>query len=127
MGADLLLISLVHDENTKLDWAAGRKAARKLDRDALMRGMVDCYGEEPETVTEARSLLNGIISSLKQELTSDQLARDAHLWSIRGATIHIRGGTSWGDDPSDGWTVFANAWAFPKVLDAIGFETKVAV
>lgn len=121
MGADLLLTVLVHDEGKKLDWAAGRRTAQRLDRDALMNGLAEVFGEEPETVKEARKQLNGIISDLKAELTGPA-ARDSYTWLVGGKVLHIRGGTSWGEDPSEGWTAIANAYCFPEVLTAIGFD-----
>lgn len=121
MGADLLLTALVHDEDKKLDWKAGREVVRKMPAKELMAALEEINGEACETLTEARREANAIISDLKRELANIH-ARDAYLWRIRGAALHIRGGTSWGEDPSDGWTTFANAHHFPEALRAIGFE-----
>ena len=66
-------------------------------------------------------MLNDLITALKKEVTTND-ARDAYTWTLGGKVLHIRGGTSWGDDPSEGWTTFTNAYQFPKVLKAIGFD-----
>lgn len=121
MGADLLLSAMIHEKNKKLDWKAGREVLRKMPGDVLRARMEEINGDPCETLSEARREANDIISRLKDEL-ADGRARDAYLWNIRGMVIHIRGGTSWGDDPSDGWTTFTNAWYFPEALKAIGFE-----
>lgn len=121
MGADLLLATLAHNKNKKLNWAAGRRAARRMDRDAVMSGCEGAWGWSPDSLTEARSQLNTLITELKAEIEEGS-ARDAYAWEVGSWRIHIRGGTSWGDDPSTGWTVFSDAGYFPKVLTAIGFR-----
>lgn len=120
MGADLLLSGLVQDESTRLDWPAGRKVIREMNGDVLMAALEEINGDYCDSLTEARREANDIVSCLKRELKGD--ARDAYTWKLRGAILHVRGGTSWGDDPSDGWTAFTNAYAFPEALRAIGFE-----
>ena len=122
MGADLLLTALIHDENKRLNWTAGREAARKLPLDVIQRGLEEIQGEPAPTAKEARAALNDIITDLKAELKND--ARDAHRWVLAGKVMHIRGGTSYGDDPSQGWTAFTNAYYFPRVLRAIGFDVE---
>lgn len=121
MGADLLLTVLVQDQFTKLDWPAGRKSIREMDGETLMRVMEEISGDYWESLTEARREANDIISRLKDELKNED-ARDAYAWALRGAILHIRGGTSWGEDPSEGWTAFVDAQRFPDALRAIGFE-----
>ena len=125
MGADLLLTALVHKKGQKLNWTEGRKAARKLDKEKLLTGLEECYGEAPESVVEARKVLQDMITDLKKELSS-QDAREAYRWEVgKGKStwvLDIRGGTSWGDDPSEGWTAITNAYYFPDILKAIGFD-----
>lgn len=125
MGADLLLSGLVHSKNKKLDWAKGRAVAAKLPIDEVRAGLEEVAGADGLSAQDARRLLNTIISALKREITKSD-ARDAYTWEVGTKILHIRGGTSWGDDPSDGWTVFTDAYAFPKVLKAIGFDVKAS-
>lgn len=122
MGADLLLIGLVQDENTTLNWPAGRRFIQRMPANELQAIMEEINGDPCDTVTEARKEANAIISALKTEVTNGVVARDAYSWQIRGAILHIRGGTSWGDSPSEGFDVFCNAYYFPGALVSIGFE-----
>lgn len=122
MGSELLLTALIHDESTRLDWAAGREVIRKMPKDAILRGVDEAYGDSDCTVTEARRQVNRLLTDLKREVASPDKARDGYVWKIRGALVHIRGGDTWGDDPTGGWTTFTNAWYFPGVLKAVGFE-----
>lgn len=122
MGADLLLSGLVHSKKKKLDWRKGREVARKLSLEEVRKGLEETTGDGYSlSARECRANLNGIISALKEEITSAD-ARDAYTWELGGKVLHIRGGTSWGDDPSDGWTIFTDAYQFPTVLKAIGFD-----
>lgn len=121
MGADLLLTALVHDKDKKLNWTEGRKFARSLPLQQVLIGLESAFGEDDRTAKEARAQLNDLLGDLKREL-NDGTARDAHVWEIGDKVLHIRGGTSWGEDPSDGWTVFTNAYYFPEVLKVIGFD-----
>lgn len=124
MGADLLLTGLVHDENTRLNWPAGRAVIKRMPEDQLRAALEEIYGNTVDmTLTECRQYANSIISDLKAEITNNH-SRDAHCWRIRGAILHIRGGTSWGEDPSDGWTTFVDVQQLPGVVQAIGFEQE---
>ena len=120
MGADLLLATLIHDKDKKLDWTKGRQVARKLPIDKVQRGLAECYGEEADSAKEARANLNDLITDLKAELKES--GRDEFDLEVGGKYVHIRGGVSFGDDPSPGWTTFTNASYFPQVLRAIGFD-----
>lgn len=122
MGADLLLSAMVHDKDARLNWPAGREVIRKMPLDDLHRALEEINGDPCETAAEARREANDIITALKREIYDG--GRDAYAWEIRGAVVHVRGGTSWGEDPSDGWTTFTNAWQFPEALKAIGFEVQ---
>lgn len=124
MGADLLLTNLTHDEGKKLDWTKGRQLARKLPIETVQAGLEEADGEAAESAKAARTRLNDFITALKNELKDDS-ARDAYDLRVAGKVIHIRGGTSWGEDPSEGWTTFVNMWAFPQVLNAIGFDVEL--
>ena len=119
MGADLLLATLAHNKNKKLNWAGGRRAAQRMDRDRLLAACEEAWGFA-DSVTESRPQLNTLISQLKAELATD--SRDAYTWEVGSWRIHIRGGTSFGDDPTQGWTVFSDMLYFPEVLAAIGFR-----
>jgi len=121
MGADLLLATLAHNKNKKLNWAAGRRAARRMDRNQILDACSEAWGYTPDTLTEARSQVNTLISQLKAEI-EDGSTRDAYTLEVGVWRIHLRGGTSWGDDPSQGWTVLSDAGYFPEVLTAIGFR-----
>ena len=128
MGADLLLSGLVHGKNKKLDWAKGRTVAKKLTLAEVETGLEECYGGPGDNARESRAMVNDIINDLKAELAlagSSEEPRDCYTWHVGGKVLHIRGGTSDGDDPSHGFTVFTNAYCFPKVLKAIGFDVTV--
>lgn len=119
MGADLLLIAHRHEKNVRLDWPAGRQALRQMPVEEVRQALVGVYGDYVENGREARQMANDIISNFKAELNNG--GRDEYVFEVRGVLLHIRGGTSWGDDPSPGFTAFSNISYFPKVLEAIGF------
>lgn len=125
---DLLLSGLVHSTKKKLDWTKGRAVARKLPIKTVEQGIEECFGMVEETAAGNRSQLNTIISELKAELAkSSPESRDQYTWVIGAKTLHIRGGNAYnGEDPSHGWTVFTNAYTFPMVLKAIGFDVEVS-
>lgn len=122
MGADLLLTCVVQPKGKRLDWAAGRRTMNRMPLDDVRGALEEVDGEAPETGKEVRQRANEIISDFKRELQDG--GRDEHIWEVRDVILHIRGGTSWGDDPSEGWTAFCNIGYFPTVLRAIGFEIQ---
>jgi hypothetical protein len=120
MGADLLLASVVQPKGKRLDWAAGRRTMNRFPVEEVQRRLEAIDGEAPERAKEVRARANELISEFKGELENG--GRDEHIFEVRDVLLHIRGGTSWGDAPSEGFSAFDSIGYFPEVLRAIGFE-----
>lgn len=44
--------------------------------------------------------------------------------NVRGATLYLTGGMSWGDSPTEIWNVIARLRSVRGVLTAAGFENE---
>jgi hypothetical protein len=123
MGADLLLAVIARPKDKKLKWTAGRAVIRKMDPEKLLAAIEEIDGDH-EGVTLARQRANQVLTDLKKELKLTD-ARDAYEWEVGRYHLSIRGGTSWGDEPSGGFTAITDAHYFPDALKAIGFSCGV--
>lgn len=122
MGADFIVASLVHDKDATLNWDALPAAVDALTEDQLVYGLEGAFGEVPEANSTARAQVRDLFGDLRNTL--DDEPRDVGHIDVRGATVILSGGMSWGDGPTDSFDLFANCGYFPTVLAAIGFEVE---
>lgn len=121
MSANLVLDGLIIDEGRAPDFAAARKAIDCLKPEDV---------EEPEEfdpfdpdqtsgLREIRQRLHADLGSLEAEIEDPiELAE----LQIRGATVYLTGGMSYGDRPTDVCGVIARLLAVTGVLSAAGFD-----
>lgn len=122
MGADLILAHVIYDKDTEFDWDAGLTALRGLDIATVAKRVEDAQGDLPELDSEIREEAENILAAFKEEMA--EATRDAITYEVGDKILELRGGTSWGDDPSEGFTAFSNIGHFPEVLRAIGFTVE---
>jgi hypothetical protein len=149
MGADLLVAWTVIDTDKAPDFDAGRKAVKALSSDqieqaAAMVGLDEREGDrifaDADRIGQAmsgestsiRRYTNNVLGRIVQPWALalvDELERawtteprDVVKIEVRGATVMLTGGMSWGDDPTDSWNSFADLYAMPEVVRAMGFD-----
>lgn len=136
MGADMLTATIAvpaNDDNAP-DFAAGHRLLDQItdpalfnfgdpeaEIDALLPDLepeVDVVGDEGQPVLEhAKAAGHVIIDGLRDALAN----RETTTLQIAGYTIHISGGLSWGDAPTDAAEQIWSAYALPeKVLLGMG-------
>lgn len=126
MGADLCTWYLWKDKDRILDWDAGRE---KLKEMAL--SLLDEDQRDDEETLDATILGE---SSCYNYAELEQALEEAHViveGSPRRDTSHITfahldiwetGGMSWGDDPTDTYSIFQRVCDVPEVLEVIGLN-----
>lgn len=123
MGADFLVAALVHDRDVTLNWDAVPEAVSNLSEEALVNGLGGAYGEAPEALSTARAQVRDLFGDLRNLLEGEHSPRDVTSIEVRGATVILSGGMSWGDEPTDTFALLCNVGYFPTVLAAVGFES----
>jgi hypothetical protein len=121
MGADLLVTALVIDQGRRPDFAAARAAIDSVGP-AEIEDPDEFWELDPETsdgLDAIRSQLRDALNELEAAL---QWSRELASFNLRGATVHLTGGMSWGDSPTRLSETFSRLWAVPAVLVAAGFE-----
>ena len=122
MGADLLITALVVDENRELDYEAADRAIAALDAlDILEPDYFDEDPDEPEGLEQIRASLRADLRELREAIEG---YFEIALVHIRGATVYLTGGMTWGDGPTEVWDVIARLRAVRGVLAAAGFEQE---
>lgn len=120
MSADLLITALVLDEDREVDYEAADRAIVALDASGVLEP--DFFDEDPDE----RKGLKRICASLRADLRTLHEAIEGHLefaeMNVRGATLYVTGGLSWGDSPTEVWLVIARLRSVRGVLAAAGFE-----
>jgi len=120
MSADLLITALVADEDGELDFDAADRAIAALDgSDVLEPDRFDEDPDEPEGLAQIRTSLHADLRALRQAIDA---YTEFTLLYMRGATLYITGGMSWGEGPTRVWDVIARLRAVRGVLAAAGFE-----
>jgi hypothetical protein len=122
MGADLLLAYVWTTEPEKIDWPKGRAEVAYLNTADVALDDFDFTGA-PEDDTQfmdevVRPQVYRDLEELKAywEGLSDRATDTYQFGPVRAL---ISGGTSWGEDPSEMWTVIVRMPQ--KVLEACGF------
>lgn len=123
MGADLILAIAVTEKDWKRPetWEITRKVSEWVSgktndelEDMYLKSDVD--DESPSADEWIETLTEVVVSA------GDALAgyRDVSIWHVGDLMIWVVGGTSWGDDPSDGFSDLNRAWS----LDDAGFPIQ---
>ena len=145
MSADFIAAWLVTDADKTLNWDAAPSAIYDLPLADIEAGLNEATGgdwgaeaqaildapaprshesrqaaHEEASLREGRKEVEGIFDALKDAI--DGGSRQTLTMSVRGATVYLAGGVSYGDDPSDDFRALNDAQWFPSVLRAIGFD-----
>lgn len=127
MGADLLLEAVWSRVDTELDYEAGKRVAQTLAEDAVQRLREQAPYLDDSTADEVRERAADLVEEIKQGFDTASFARD--VFTLRSPDgrwwVHLTGGTSWGDSPSELFDALNDLSAVPEVLAAIGFVTEV--
>jgi hypothetical protein len=128
MSAELIVAHLVLPDHA-VDWEQMFLACHLLPIDDLSKGAFDC-GQDDLDEDELREWVLDQVKALKHRY--DENAKDLTIIEVpywdadRQAEHHKRvllaGGMTWGDDPSESFTVLSNVAYFPTVLEAGGFR-----
>ena len=121
MSADLLIAALVVDKHRELDFEAADRAVSALVSSDVIESdaFVVSDPDEPEGLEEIRADLRCDLRSLREAIES---WIEIAAIEVRGATIYITGGKSYGDAPTEVWDVIARLRAVRGVPAAAGFE-----
>ncbi|MDN5895397.1 MAG: hypothetical protein L0H93_15405 [Nocardioides sp.] len=123
MGACFLTAQVVQLRGSTLDWDAATGAVDALEPDDLATAVGGDHGEADDDQALNRDVAKGIFADLQALLDADY-RRDLGYLDVGEYEIHMAGGASSGDDPSDAFTVLHRAMWFPTVLTAIGFTLE---
>lgn len=123
MGSSFLTAQVVTVRGTVLDWDAATAALDALDDDALAEAVEGFHGEASEDPRDNRDTATGVFEDLRALLDA-RYRRDLGFLSVGDHDIHLAGGQSCGDDPSEAFTILHRAMWFPTVLTAIGFTLE---
>ncbi len=122
MSADFLLAALVIDSDRRPDFVAGRVAIAKLGSDDVEQPeeFLDHDPEMSEGMAAIRAALGGDLTNLERAFGG----REVDLIEVRGATVYITGGMSYGDAPTELFETICRLRAVRGVLSAAGFEQE---
>jgi hypothetical protein len=123
MGADFLITALVIDRGRAPDFDAARAAIEAVTS-AQIEEPEEFWDHDPATdagLAEIRSRLRESLSDLEAAL---QRSRELASLELRGATVHLTGGLSTGEAPTELFESFSRLYAVPVVLAAAGFEVE---
>jgi hypothetical protein len=121
MGADLLIAALVIDAGREPDFAAARAALDLLHQEQVE--IPDQFSDhDPGTEAGLEAISESLCDSLAELEEALQESRELASFELRGATVFLTGGMSWGDTPTELFDTFNRLWAVPSVLAAAGFE-----
>jgi hypothetical protein len=124
MGADMLIATLVIDEACYPDFAAAHRAIEVVTAADIEDEDEFCDMPDPQTGSGLSALrvdLHRCLNELELALSGREFTAD----SVRGATIYITGGLSWGDSPSEAFEIVNRLRAVRGVLRAAGFEDEL--
>lgn len=123
MGMDLVLAWMVLPERA-VDWQAMERWVDEATPDALL--LADpggvYYSDEPE---DGRAFWVQQLVDFKEligSLDTDHQWRDSEVIPVRGIRLLVCGGSTWGDDPGDGFHCLSTMLDWPDLLRAGGFD-----
>ncbi len=123
MGADLIIAALVIDNQGEPDFKAGHRTIERLganDIDVLDE-FADDDPKTPEGLERIRAALGEDLDELRWSLDE---SREVDWIDVRGATVYLTGGISYGDSPTDLFKTISRLRAAKGVLRAVGFENE---
>lgn len=121
MGADLLITALVIEAGRTPDFDAAHAAIETITSAQIE--IPDRFGDhDPDTdagLDAIRCQLRDTLGELEAALRK---SRELASFELRGVTVYLTGGMSWGGAPTELIETFDRLWAVPAVLVAAGFE-----
>jgi hypothetical protein len=121
MSAELLLSVLVIDEMQAPDFAAAHRAIEAIGPADVLEPdyFDDCDPDETVGLRRIRHRLHLDLRDLQASLMS---WREVTEFIVRGALIYASGGMSYGDSPTETFSLISRLRAVSGVLTAAGFE-----
>ena len=121
MSACMLITALIVDEKRELDFETADRAVTALQGLDVREpdSFIDHDPDEPEGLEQIRAILRSDLRELREAIEGYQEIAEL---KIRGATLYITGGLSWGDGPTEIWDVIDRLRSVRSVLSAAGFE-----
>lgn len=120
MSADLLITALVLEEDREPDYEAAERAIAAVEgSDVLESDRFDEDPDEPDGLERIRAALRADLRELREAIEGYLEIAEMN---VRGATLYLTGGMSWGDGPTEVWDVIARLRSVRGVLTAAGFE-----
>jgi hypothetical protein len=123
MGADLLIAALIIERDRSPDFDAARSAIESVRPDQIEIPDEFCE-HDLETAAGLDAIRCDLQASIGRLEAALQDSRELASFELRGATVYLTGGMSWGDSPTELFETFTRLWAVPAVLAAAGFEAS---
>ena len=123
MGADLLITALVIETDRAPDFGAAHTAVDSISADHV-EFPDEFWDHDPDTDVGLGAIREELHDSLAEVEAALQQSRELTSMPLRGATIYLTGGFSYGDAPNELFVTFSRLYAVPEVLAAAGFEVE---
>jgi hypothetical protein len=121
VGADLLITALVIETGRTPDFETARAAIETVSS-SQVEIPDEFWDHDPYTDAGLDAIRSQLRDSLSELEAALQQSRELASFGLRGATVYLTGGMSWGDSPTELFETFSRLWAVPAVLVAAGFE-----
>lgn len=122
MSADFLLAALVLDSRRSPDFGAGRIAIGRLTAEDIEQP--DEFLEEDPDSAEGMAAIRATLDGDLTDLEAALGGREVDWMEVRGATVYVTGGMSYGDAPTELFATISRLRAVRGVLSAVGFERE---
>lgn len=124
MGADLLTTFLWckkdEDGEPLLDWDAGRAVAGTVREDKFPLEL-----DSGDVIQDQEGLTEVLLERLEKLKESLTWGREVEVREFEtGLLLFVTGGMSWGDSPTDAYSIWGDFWDLPgggQILAAVGF------
>lgn len=124
MGADMIIACVVRPENENPE-ELKKKVLERIDEltadevENMSDFFEEAYGSYPETYTigEDKDIMRKVLEEGLKCITSGY--RDMTMLFHKGDVIHITGGMSWGDSPTDSYSALGD---FSSLLYHLGMN-----
>lgn len=125
MSAELLLTALVIDEMQSPDFPAAHRAVEAIKSSDVLDP--DFFDEcDPDEAAGLRRIRHRLHLDLRELQASLMSWREVAEFIVRGALIYASGGMSYGDSPTETFSLISRLRAVSGVLAAAGFEETEA-